>query len=433
MTGREDAVLRVGDQEYQLPVIVGTEGEVAVDINHLRGTSGTVTFDRGFANTAETQSAITFLDGEQGILRYRGYPIEQIAEQASFPEVAYLLVNGELPSQSQLDDYADEITHHTMLREDMKHLFEAFPKQAHPMQILASAISALATYYPDALDPRDPWAIDISMKRLLAKVPTMVAWSYKYSRNQPYVYPRNDLDYVANFLHMMFSYPTENYEVDPAVAKALNVLFILHADHEQNCSATTVRVVGSGHANLFSSVAAGVHALSGPLHGGANQGVVEMLEQIVAAGGDIGPFVARAKDKEDPFRLMGFGHRVYKNFDPRAQILKHYAQDVIEKLGPDDPLLDAALQLEEIALQDDYFIDKKLYPNVDFYSGIIYRAMGFPTDLFTVLFAIGRLPGWIAQWNEMQQDPTTRIGRPRQIYVGETKRDWMAIEDRSTQ
>ena len=432
MTGREDAVLRVGDQEYQLPVIVGTEGEVAVDINHLRGTSGTVTFDRGFANTAETQSAITFLDGEQGILRYRGYPIEQIAEQASFPEVAYLLVNGELPSQSQLDDYADEITHHTMLREDMKHLFEAFPKQAHPMQILASAISALATYYPDALDPRDPWAIDISMKRLLAKVPTMVAWSYKYSRNQPYVYPRNDLDYVANFLHMMFSYPTENYEVDPAVAKALNVLFILHADHEQNCSATTVRVVGSGHANLFSSVAAGVHALSGPLHGGANQGVVEMLEQIVAAGGDIGPFVARAKDKEDPFRLMGFGHRVYKNFDPRAQILKHYAQDVIEKLGPDDPLLDAALQLEEIALQDDYFIDKKLYPNVDFYSGIIYRAMGFPTDLFTVLFAIGRLPGWIAQWNEMQQDPTTRIGRPRQIYVGETKRDWVAIKDRST-
>ena len=432
MTGREDAVLRVGDQEYQLPVIVGTEGEVAVDINHLRGASGTVTFDRGFANTAETQSAITFLDGEQGILRYRGYPIEQIAEQASFPEVAYLLVNGELPSQSQLDDYADEITHHTMLREDMKHLFEAFPKQAHPMQILASAISALATYYPDALDPRDPWAIDISMKRLLAKVPTMVAWSYKYSRNQPYVYPRNDLDYVANFLHMMFSYPTENYEVDPAVAKALNVLFILHADHEQNCSATTVRVVGSGHANLFSSVAAGVHALSGPLHGGANQGVVEMLEQIVAAGGDIGPFVARAKDKEDPFRLMGFGHRVYKNFDPRAQILKHYAQDVIEKLGPDDPLLDAALQLEEIALQDDYFIDKKLYPNVDFYSGIIYRAMGFPTDLFTVLFAIGRLPGWIAQWNEMQQDPTTRIGRPRQIYVGETKRDWVAIKDRST-
>ena len=432
MTGREDAVLRVGDQEYQLPVIVGTEGEVAVDINHLRGASGTVTFDRGFANTAETQSAITFLDGEQGILRYRGYPIEQIAEQASFPEVAYLLVNGELPSQSQLDDYADEITHHTMLREDMKHLFEAFPKQAHPMQILASAISALATYYPDALDPRDPWAIDISMKRLLAKVPTMVAWSYKYSRNQPYVYPRNDLDYVANFLHMMFSYPTENYEVDPAVAKALNVLFILHADHEQNCSATTVRVVGSGHANLFSSVAAGVHALSGPLHGGANQGVVEMLEQIVAAGGDIDPFVARAKDKEDPFRLMGFGHRVYKNFDPRAQILKHYAQDVIEKLGPDDPLLDAALQLEEIALQDDYFIDKKLYPNVDFYSGIIYRAMGFPTDLFTVLFAIGRLPGWIAQWNEMQQDPTTRIGRPRQIYVGETKRDWVAIKDRST-
>jgi citrate synthase len=430
MTQREDAVLRVGDQEYMLPVIVGTEGETAVDINQLRGTSGTVTFDRGFANTAETKSAITFLDGEQGILRYRGYPIEQIAEQASFLEVAYLLANGELPSQSQLDHYADEITHHTMLREDMKHLFEAFPREAHPMQILASAISALATYYPDALDPRDPWAKDISMKRLLAKVPTMVAWSYKYSRNQPYVYPRNDLDYVANFLHMMFSFPTENYPIDPALTRALNVLFILHADHEQNCSATTVRIVGSGHANLFSSVAAGVHALSGPLHGGANQGVVEMLEEIVRAGGDIDPFVARAKDSDDPFRLMGFGHRVYKNFDPRAQIIKRYAQEVLDKLGTDDPLLDAALQLEEVALQDDYFIDKKLYPNVDFYSGIIYRAMGFPTDLFTVLFAVGRLPGWIAQWTEMEQDPTTRIGRPRQIYVGEAKRDWMAIEDR---
>jgi len=426
----EDAVLRVGDREYLLPVIVGSEGEIAFDISHLRSASGTVTFDRGFANTAETKSAITFLDGEQGILRYRGYPIEQIAEQATFLEVAYLLSRGDLPSRSQLDDYVDEITHHTMLREDMKHLFEAFPKEAHPMQILASAISALATYYPDALDPRDPWATDISLKRLLAKVPTMVAWSYKYSRNQPYIYPRNDLDYVSNFLHMMFSFPTEEYQVDAAIAKALNVLFILHADHEQNCSATTVRVVGSGHANLFSSVAAGVHALSGPLHGGANQRVVEMLEEIVAAGGDIVPFVDRAKDKKDPFRLMGFGHRVYKNFDPRAQILKGYAQQVVERLGKDDPLLHAALQLEEVALQDDYFIEKKLYPNVDFYSGIIYRTMGFSTDLFTVLFAIGRLPGWIAQWREMEQDPTTRIGRPRQVYVGEAKRDWVGIEER---
>jgi citrate synthase len=429
---REDAVLRVGDQEYRLPVIVGAEGEVAVDINSLRGSSGMVAFDRGFANTAETKSAITFLDGEKGILRYRGYPIEQIAEHASFLEVSYLLSHGALPTQAQLDEYADEITHHTMLREDMKHLFEAFPKEAHPMQILASAVSALATYYPDALDPRDPWAADISMKRLVAKVPTMVAWSYKYSRNQPYIYPRNDLDYVTNFLHMMFSYPTEAYEIDPIISKALNVLFILHADHEQNCSATTVRVVGSGQANLFSSVAAGIHALSGPLHGGANQRVVEMLEEIVAAGGDINPFVARAKDNDDPFRLMGFGHRVYKNFDPRAQILKAYAQQVVDKLETQDPLLDAALQLEEMALEDEYFIEKKLYPNVDFYSGILYRTMGFPTDLFTVLFAIGRLPGWIAQWREMEQDPTTRIGRPRQIYVGETRRDWVAIEERSS-
>jgi citrate synthase len=429
---REDAVVTIGDKEYQLPVIVGSEGEVAVDINQLRASSGLVTFDRGFANTAETKSTITFLDGEQGILRYRGYPIEQVAEHASFLEVAYLLANGDLPTTSQLDEYVDEITHHTMLREDMKHLFEAFPKNAHPMQVLASAISALATYYPDALDPRDPWAIDISTKRLLAKVPTMVAWSYKYSLNQPYVYPRNDLDYVGNFLRMMFSYPTEDYQVDPIIAQALNVLFILHADHEQNCSATTVRVVGSGHANLFSSVAAGVHALSGPLHGGANQRVVEMLEEIVAAGGDIAPFVVRAKDKDDPFRLMGFGHRVYKNFDPRAQILKEYAKRVVEQTAQTDPLLEAAVALEEVALQDDYFVEKKLYPNVDFYSGIIYRTMGFPTDLFTVLFAMGRLPGWIAQWQEMEQDPTTRIGRPRQIYVGETERDWVPFEERNS-
>ena len=428
----EDATLRFRDDEYHLPVIVGTEGETAIDINRLRGTSGIVTFDRGFANTAETKSAITFLDGEKGILRYRGYPIDQLAENASFLEVAYLLSNGELPTRQQMDDYVDEITHHTMLREDMKHLFEAFPKEAHPMQILASAISALASYYPDALDPVDAWAADISMKRLLAKVPTMVAWSFKYSRNQPYVYPRNDLDYVTNFLHMMFSYPTEDYEVDPVIARALNVLFILHADHEQNCSATTVRIVGSGHANLFSSIAAGVHALSGPLHGGANQRVVEMLEDIVEAGGDIAPFVTRAKDKNDPYRLMGFGHRVYKNFDPRAQILKEYAKQVVGILGTDDPLLEAALQLEEVALEDDYFIEKKLYPNVDFYSGVIYRTMGFPTDLFTVLFAVGRLPGWIAQWREMQLDSTTRIGRPRQIFVGEESRDWVAMEARSS-
>ncbi|MDR9450089.1 MAG: citrate synthase [Acidimicrobiia bacterium] len=429
---KEDATLRIGSDEYRLPVMVGSAGETALDINRLRATGGMVTFDKGFANTAETTSAITFLDGEKGILRYRGYPIEQLAESASFLEVAYLLSAGELPTQAQLDSYSHEITYHTMLREDMKHLFEAFPKEAHPMQILASAISALAAYYPDALDPLDLSAMDIGMKRLLAKVPTMVAWSYKYSRNEPYVYPRNDLDYVTNFLNMMFSYPTEEYVIDPAVAKALDVLLILHADHEQNCSSTTVRLVGSGQANLYSSVAAGVHALSGPLHGGANQQVVEMLDEIVKAGGDIAPFVARAKDKDDPFRLMGFGHRVYKNFDPRAQILKQYAQEIVGRLGTNDPLLEVALQLEEVALQDEYFVEKKLYPNVDFYSGLIYRTMGFPTDLFTVLFAVGRMPGWIAQWQEMKQDPSTRIGRPRQIYTGEPPRDWVPIGERST-
>lgn len=418
-----DAVLRHGDQEVNLPVEVGTEQEVAVDISRLRASTGLITVDRGFANTAETRSEVSFIDGENGILRYRGYPIEQLAEQCSFLEVAYLLQYGELPTSAELDDYAASITRHTLLREDMKHLFEAFPHAAHPMQILASATSALATYYPDALDPLDEEAVDISSRRLIAKLPTMVAWSYKYMVHQAYVYPRNDLPYASRFLHMMFSVPSEEYVPDKIVAKALNVLLILHADHGQNCSASAVRLVGSGHANIFSSVAAGIHALSGPLHGGANQAVLEMLDHIVSEGGDVAHFVNRAKDKSDPFRLMGFGHRVYKNFDPRARIIKSVAKDVLDKLGVNDPLLDVATQLENVALEDDYFVERKLYPNVDFYSGIIYRAMGFPTDMFTVLFALGRLPGWLAQWREMASDPESKIFRPRQLYTGPAVRD----------
>ncbi|HSJ82807.1 MAG TPA: citrate synthase [Acidimicrobiia bacterium] len=426
-----DATIRIGDKEMRLDVVEGVEGDVAVDIGGLRGELGLTTIDRGFGNTAESVSGVSYVGGEEGVLHYRGYLIEELAEQSTFLEVAYLLQYGELPTKAELEAYEDSISHHTLLREDMKHLFEAFPHQAHPMQILASATSALATYYPDALDPHDDEAIDISARRLIAKTPTMVAWSYKYSINQPYMYPQNDLGYLANFLHMMFSVPSEPYQADPVIARALNLLLILHADHGQNCSASAVRLVGSGQANIFSSVAAGIHALSGPLHGGANQEVLEMLEDIVAAGGEVAPFVARAKDKEDPFRLMGFGHRVYKNFDPRARIIKKAADDVLHALGiDDDPLLDVALQLEDVALSDDYFIERKLYPNVDFYSGIIYRAIGFPTDMFTVLFAMGRLPGWISQWRELLSDPTTRIFRPRQVYVGSPRRDYTPIDDR---
>ncbi len=426
----EDAVLRFEDQEISLPVSEGTEGEMAVDISRLRRDTGLTTFDRGFANTAETKSAITFIDGEQGILRYRGYPIEELTHSAEFLEVAYLLWHGELPTQVEFDGFENTITRHSLVREDMKKLFEAFPHDAHPMQILASAVSALATYYPDALDPLDSEAAEISAKRLMAKVITMVAWSYKYRAGQPYVYPSNDLDYASRFLHMMFSLPTEEYIPDPVISRALNALFILHADHEQNCSASTVRLVGSGHANLFSAIAAGILALSGPKHGGANQAVVEMLDSMVKEGGSVDHWVARAKDKKDPFRLMGFGHRVYKNFDPRARLIKQTAADVLEKLGIDDPLLDMAVALEQIALNDEYFIERKLYPNVDFYSGIIYKAMGFPVDMFTVLFAIGRLPGWIAQWREMHADSTTRIGRPRQVYIGMNKRSYVPMSER---
>jgi citrate synthase len=425
-----DAVLRYGDNEVELPVNIGTEGDGAVDISQLRSKLGIVTSDRGFANTAEGESKVTYINGEEGILRYRGYPIEQLAEKSTFLEVAYLLQYGELPTNSEYGEYIEAITRHTLLREDVKHLFEAFPHAAHPMQILASATSALATYYPDALDPLDKEAVDISARRLIAKTPTMVAWSYKYSVHQPYVYPDNDLDYATNFLRMMFSVPAEDYLADPVVAKALNMLLILHADHGQNCSSSAVRLVGSGHANIFSSVSAGIHALSGPLHGGANQAVLEMLDMIVSNGGDTAQFVERAKDKDDPFRLMGFGHRVYKNFDPRARIIKKAAEDVLESLGVDDPLLDVAMELEQVALNDEYFVERKLYPNVDFYSGIIYRAMGFPTDMFTVLFAIGRLPGWISQWRELSADREAKIFRPRQLYTGAAVRDYVAMEER---
>jgi citrate synthase len=425
-----EAVLRYGDDELILPVLEGTEDEDGLDISKLRSTFGLVTLDRGFANTAEGSSEVSYINGEAGTLRYRGYPIEQLAENASFLEVAYLLQYGELPTRSELRAYENSITHHTLLREDMKKLFEAFPHRAHPMQILASATSALASYYPDALDPLDLDAVDVSSRRLIAKTPTMVAWSYKYSVHQPYIYPDNSLEYSQNFLKMMFAVPAEDYAPDPIIAKALNLLLILHADHGQNCSSSAVRLVGSGHANIFSSIAAGIAALSGPLHGGANQAVLEMLDRIVESGDDLDTVIRRAKDSDDPFRLMGFGHRVYKNFDPRAKIIKATAEDVLDALGIDDPILDLARKLEEVALSDDYFIERKLYPNVDFYSGIIYRAMGFPLEMFTVLFAIGRLPGWLAQWRELAADPNSRIFRPRQVYIGATTRDMVPIDQR---
>ncbi|HVR34083.1 MAG TPA: citrate synthase [Acidimicrobiia bacterium] len=425
-----EVTIRHGDNETTSAITTATEGNSGFDISALRSDLGLVTLDRGFGNTAESPSSISFINGEEGILRYRGYPIEQLAEQSSFIEVAYLLNYGELPSATELAGYEESIRRHTLLREDMKHLLEAFPHAAHPMQILASAVSAMATYYPDALDPKDEESVDISARRLIAKVPTMIAWAYKYSAHQPYMYPRNELGYTSNFLNMMFAVPAEDYEINPVVVKALEVLLILHADHGQNCSSSAVRLVGSGEANIFSSVSAGIHALSGPLHGGANQVVLEMLQGIVESGDSVDAFINRAKDKNDPFRLMGFGHRIYKNFDPRAQIIKQAASDVLDQLEVADPMLDVAMHLEQVALEDDYFVERKLYPNVDFYSGIIYRAMGFPTEMFTVLFALGRLPGWIAQWREMSSDPKGRIFRPRQVYVGAAPREYVPADAR---
>ena len=427
------AVLRYDGNDYELPVVRGTENEVGVDIAKLRGQSGLITLDYGFMNTGSCKSAITFIDGDEGILRYRGIPIEQMVEghAPSFIETSYLLIYGELPTESQLDEFRFGVRKHTLLHEDAKRFFDAFPKDAHPMGVLSSVVSALSTFYPDSLDPHDPDQVQLSILRLMAKAPTIAAYSYKRSVGQPLLYPDNSLDLIENFLTMMFAVPSEPYEVSPTIVDAMKVLLILHADHEQNCSTSTVRLAGSAEANLYASVAAGINALWGPLHGGANQAVIEMLEEIRDNGGDVGRFVARAKDPDDAFRLSGFGHRVYKNYDPRARIIKKLADQVVAELGFSDDLMDIALRLEDVALNDEYFIERKLYPNVDFYSGLIYRAMGFPTDMFTVLFAMGRLPGWIAHWKEMMEDPQTKIGRPRQIYTGSTLRDYVPVERRS--
>jgi citrate synthase len=414
----------------ELPVVTGTEGESAVDIGRLRAESGLITLDPGYGNTGSCTSAITFLDGERGILRYRGYPIEQLAEHSTFLEVAYLLIYGELPTRAELDGFVDDVTRHTLIREEMRHFFDSFPTDAHPMAVLAAGTVSLSTFYPDSQQIFEPEAVEVTIKRLIAKLPTLAAWSFKKAIGQPYVYPNNNLGYAANLLHMMFAVPSEEYEVNQDVAKALDLLLILHADHEQNCSASTVRMVGSSHANLYASISAGISALWGPLHGGANEAVINTLERIVADGGNIQKYVDKAKDPDDSFRLAGFGHRVYKNFDPRARIIKRAADQVLSATGADDQLFEVAQRLEEVALHDEYFVSRKLYPNVDFYSGLIYRAIGFPKNMFTNCFAIGRLPGWIAQWREMIESPETKIGRPRQIYVGATERDYVPISDR---
>ncbi|MCF8460105.1 MAG: citrate synthase [Flavobacteriales bacterium] len=426
----DKAEIRVGDKVIELPVITGTENEQGIDIRQLRDQTGLITYDSGYKNTGATSSSITFLDGEVGILRYRGYPIEQLAEQSTFLEVAYLLIYGELPTQQEFSTWNEAITRHTLIHEDMKEFFEAFPRKAHPMGVLASNLISLSTFYPESLDPdREEEKINLTIKRLIAKISTIAAWSHKNSVGHPVVYPKNKYNYTENFLNMMFSVPTEDYEPDPIVVKALDQLLILHADHEQNCSTSTVRMVGSSRSNLYASVAAGVAALWGPLHGGANQEVIQMLEQIQADGGNMQKWIDKAKDKNDPFRIMGFGHRVYKNFDPRATIIKKSCDDVLGKLGVSDPILDLAKKLEYVALNDDYFKERNLYPNVDFYSGIIYKAIGIPTEMFTVMFAMGRLPGWIAQWKEMiaNKEP---IGRPRQIYTGPTERPYKPMSNR---
>jgi citrate synthase len=423
--------LRMPDYELVYPNgtlplerIVGTEGPPGLDVSALLKQTGQVTLDVGFVNTASCKSAITYIDGDAGILRYRGYPIDELAEKSTFLEVSYLLIYGELPTPTELETFSNDIRNHTLLHEEMRRFFEAFPRDAHPMAVLSSGVSAISTFYQDSLDPFDSAHVQESTIRLMAKLPTIASYAYKKSVGQPFLYPDNRLDYVGNFLRMTFGFPSTKYEVDPIAAKTLDMLFILHADHEQNCSTSTVRMVGSANANLFASISAGVNALFGPLHGGANQSVLEMLEQIRADGGDVDAFVNRVKNKERGVKLMGFGHRVYKNYDPRAAIVKKAAGDVMARLERPDPLLDIAMRLEEIALADDYFVSRKLYPNVDFYTGLIYKALGFPPKMFTVLFALGRLPGWIAQWREMIEDPDTKIGRPRQIYTGEPERHY---------
>ncbi len=424
------ARLECDGQTIELPTVVGTEGERGIDIAKLRAQSGLITLDEGYVNTGSTTSAITFLDGEQGILRYRGYPIEVLAEQCDFVEVAYLLIYGQLPDQAELNAFRKSLSLHTMIHEDMRSFYGGFPRDAHPMAIVGSVVGALSTFYQDSLDVRDPRQVEVSVHRLLAKLPTIAAYSHKKSCGQPLMYPQNDLSYCENFLHMMFAVPCEEYHVDPDFVDALDMLLIVHADHEQNCSTSTVRMVGSSDANLFASISAGISALWGPLHGGANQACVEMLEQIVADGGNVRKYVDLAKKKDSGFRLMGFGHRVYKNYDPRAKLIKATSDKLLAKIARHDPLFDIAQQLEEVALADEYFIERKLYPNVDFYSGVIYRAMGIPVQMFTVLFAMGRLPGWIAHWIEMHQSPTKKICRPRQIYSGENLREFVAIDRR---
>ena len=427
----EKATLKFNDHVLELPFIVGTENELALDISKIRANTGLITLDEGYGNTGSTTSSITYLDGEQGILRYRGYPIETLAENCDFVETSYLLIYGELPTQTQLEDFRASIRRHTMLHEDVRSFYNGFPRDAHPMAILSSVVSGLSTFYQDSLDPRDPEQVEISIRRLMAKLPTIAAYSFKKSIGQPFNYPQNDLSYCENFLQMMFAVPSEPYEIDPDFVDALNLLMIVHADHEQNCSTSTVRMVGSSEANLFASIAAGICALWGPLHGGANEACVGMLEKIIADGRNVQKYVDKAKNKDDNFRLMGFGHRVYKNYDPRATIIKKTCDKLLAKLQIKDPLFEVAQELEEVALNDPYFVERKLYPNVDFYSGVIYRAIGIPIQMFTVLFAIGRLPGWLGHWIEMQKSPTRRICRPRQIYTGSQKREFVPIDQRS--
>jgi len=424
------ATLVYGGKELDLKLVPATEGASGVEIGKLLSTTGVVTLDPGYTNTGSTTSAITYIDGDAGILRYRGYPIDQLAGHSSFLEVSYLLIHGELPTRSELAEFEAKISRHTMLHEDLKRFFDGFPRDAHPMPVLSSAVSALSTFYQDSLDPFNADQVELSTIRLLAKLPTIAAYAYKKSVGQPALYPDNSLSLVENFLRMSFGFPAEPYVPDPKVTRALDLLFVLHADHEQNCSTSTVRLVGSAHTNLFASISAGIHALAGPLHGGANSAVLDMLDSILSDGGDIDSFVKRVKAKEPGVKLMGFGHRVYKNYDPRAAIVKATADEILAGMGTNDPRLDLAKELEQVALSDEYFIERKLYPNVDFYTGLIYKALGFPTRMFTVLFAIGRLPGWIAQWREMITDPNTKIGRPRQVYTGYTSRDYTGIEDR---
>jgi citrate synthase len=424
------AKLTLPSGEHEFKIVHPVEGAPGIELGKLLAQTGYITYDPGFVNTGAASSAIAYIDGDAGILRYRGYPIEQLAEKSTFIEVSYLLIYGELPTEAQLADFTEKIQRHTLLHEDLKAFFSGFPRDAHPMPVLSSAVSALSTFYQDSLNPFDEPNVELSTIRLLAKVPTLAAYAYKKSVGQPLLYPDNSLGLVENFLRMTFGFPAEPYEVDPDVAKALDLLFILHADHEQNCSTSTVRLVGSSEANLFASISAGINALFGPLHGGANSAVLDMLEGIKNDGGDVAKFVERVKNKEEGVKLMGFGHRVYKNYDPRAKIIKNTADEILGKLKGGDELLDIAKKLEEVALSDDYFVSRKLYPNVDFYTGLIYRALGFPTKFFTVLFALGRLPGWIAHWREMINDPATKIGRPRQIYTGHASRDYTPMSER---